>query len=135
MINNNLLDHTIDIRDFHGGVLDHYTIPGLKKGDFLTADITYPLSKPARVILTWNENRYELAKQICDEYRRIYKEEDETTSNSPARICDENPDSTLINRNRTSGKYGIWGHSIDDLVIEGIVVNPTQKFATLYIGS
>jgi len=125
----------ITIADFDGGITERYQVDGLKKGDFLSADITYPLSKPAHVILTWNENRYDLAAQICREYRRIYKEEDESSEIEAKRICDESPESNLINRNKTNGKYGIWGHGIRDLVIEGLVINPIQKTVFLYIGS
>jgi hypothetical protein len=32
-------------------------------------------------------------------------------------------------------KYGIWGHDMDDLVIEGIKVNHTKKIIELLIGS
>ena len=135
MIKDNILDHCISVDKFCGGVHDRYEIDGLNKGDFIIADITYPLTVPARVVLTWNENRYDLAAQICNEYRRIYKEEEETSENKEQRMCDENPECTLINRNRTSGKYGIWGHHIGDLCIEGIVINPVTKSAFLYIGS
>jgi len=41
----------------------------------------------------------------------------------------------LLNRNETDGKYGIWGHDIGDLWLEGIYYNPQTKTVTLSIGS
>jgi hypothetical protein len=32
-------------------------------------------------------------------------------------------------------KYGVWGHSIDDLALEGIKINHNTKMITIYVGS
>ena len=41
----------------------------------------------------------------------------------------------ILNRGRTDGKWGIWGHGIGDLVIEGIVLDTDNHRIELYIGS
>lgn len=43
--------------------------------------------------------------------------------------------SGLLNRNKTNGKYGIWGHDIDDLSIESLSYNPSTKHIGMSIGS
>lgn len=135
MIQNNILDHSVSPKDFYGGIYQYLKIPHLIKGDVLTVVIDYPLGVPKKVNLIWNENPYDLAAQICDEYRRIYKEEEETSEKKEARICDENSGCTLISRNRTEGKYKIWGHHIVDLSIEGLVIDVKNKTVELYMGS
>ena len=32
-------------------------------------------------------------------------------------------------------KYGVWGHQLDDLVIDGVKYNPKKKLVTLDVGS
>ena len=74
------------------------------------------LSYPFKVVVKQPiifKSLYELITQIRDTYKKIYEEEDKTH------------------------KYGIWGHSIYDLYIEGISIlegkfNPIIK---VYIGS
>ena len=46
-------------------------------------------------------------------YHVIYKEE-ERTSADPAGLIPG-----MLNHTATSGKYGVWGHGIEDLVLEG----------------
>jgi hypothetical protein len=48
-------------------------------------------------------------------YREIYAEEERTRTLPAERL----PGSILVNRPKTNGKYGIWGHVIGDLVLEG----------------
>jgi hypothetical protein len=42
---------------------------------------------------------------------------------------------TILNRNTTDGVYGIFGHDLEDLVIEHIHYNRVEKLLTLHIGS
>jgi len=51
----------------------------------------------------------ELIRRISTEYKSIYREE-VTTSTIIPRLMDRS-----FNRNRTNGKYGIWGHTLSDL--------------------
>lgn len=80
--------------------------------------ISYPLTKSAKChIKTRDPNgftRQEIIEQICENYERIYREEDESTEIEPGMIPG------MFNRVQTNGKYGIWGHVIEDLYIEGI---------------
>lgn len=60
--------------------------------------------------------RKEIAKQIMKRYKKIYKEEKETST------IKEGPAAPgSFNRNTTSGKYGIWGHGIGDLILHSMI--------------
>ena len=55
-----------------------------------------------------------LILSICDRYRQIYREEDA-----------QDPGSLIpgtYNRCETQGPYGIWGHVIGNLAIEGVAL-------------
>lgn len=73
--------------------------------------IDYPLSKPAVYKIKTGQHGMGLGKllqKIGEAYRKVYEEED---------------------------KYGVWGHYITDLAIEGIKVNYKTKKITLDVGS
>ena len=79
------------------------------KADLL---LSYPLEVVVKQTITF-KSLYELITQIRNTYKEIYKEEKKTH------------------------KYGIWGHSIYDLYIEGISImegrdNPIIR---VYVGS
>lgn len=84
--------------------------------------IDYPVSNPVTVVL---ENAGEgfslrsLIAAISDKYHEIYKEE-EATANTKTTPIEQRK--TLLNRNQTDGKYGIWGHDISDLFLTEIEV-------------
>ena len=40
-----------------------------------------------------------------------------------------------MNRARSYGKYGIWGHYMGELYIEGVLYNKSRKTIKLRIGS
>ncbi len=81
-------------------------------------EFSYPLAKPHIAELTaerpWTANV--LIDAIAKHYAEIYKEEAETATlpTEPA------PGAALMNRPMTDGKYGIWGHTLDDLFLEGM---------------
>ena len=104
----------ISVSRFNGGISEVYKVDGLKKGDILTGKISYPLDfgKSVEISLAWDENRFKLCEGICKMYKKIYETEKEMP-----------------------GTYGIWGHRIEDLVIEQIQVDPVNKTFSLYIGS
>lgn len=83
-----------------------------------TLVIDYPLSTPAKVQISskfpLGFTRGELIKTVCEEYENIYEAEEATASTKPV-PPDER--TTLKNRNRTDGVYGIYGHDLDDLVL------------------
>lgn len=103
--------------------------------------IDYPLSKPCNFKIhftkyTWSKNNEyrisveDVVDQICNKYREIYEEEEKS---SIMEVRSEN--TPILNRGRTDGKWGIWGHGIGDLVIEGIVLDTDNHRIELYIGS
>lgn len=73
--------------------------------------VTYPLRNTFDFPLKVPDNGMDsqnLINKICEIYRRIYKNEE---------------------------KYGIWGHDIEDLAIQQIIVNHKTKKITLSMGS
>jgi len=90
----------------------------------------YPLHNSTTLTFT-NEGKPFTRKcfwqAIFDGYTRIYREEDEAAG----------PTGTIpgmYNRETSVGPYGIWGHIIEDLFIEG-VVEKKKNFFTLQMGS
>jgi len=80
---------------------------------------TYPLSRSVTAEFSNGPySRAELARIICKKYQDIYHEEDETTQ---------------TNRNHTEGRYGIWGHVIEDLAL--VSVTKTGPFYSLGVDS
>lgn len=77
--------------------------------------------------------RRALVEAIVKTYVRIYAEEEKTIRDTPVIPLDQRR--VIANRNATDGKYGIWGHDIGDLVIEGIEYDTRAKVVSLSIGS
>ena len=48
---------------------------------------------------------------VCKQYRKVYKDEHKSSSVQADYIPN------MLNRNTTDGKYGIWGHVINDLML------------------
>lgn len=71
----------------------------------------YPLSKKLTITLksTNGFTRKRLVKQICKNYHRIYKQEKKDVGGETENL----PHS--LNRDTSEGRYGIWGHHIQDL--------------------
>lgn len=108
-------------------------------GDY-TFVYRYPLSQPAEFKHTLPpqmglEEFLVLAKE---DYQRIYKEEDETTT-VPAKNSQTvnigGKTLELMNRTRTTGKHGIWGHVIGDLYFERVYVDIDNRIVHFDIGS
>ena len=83
-----------------------------------TLVIEFPLTNPAHVAISaalpQGFTRGELVKSICDEYAHIYAAEEGTALNTEASVEARGP---RLERNRTDGAYGIWGHRLEDLVL------------------
>lgn len=81
----------------------------------IEVEFEYPLAKPARVIFKAANgfSRQTFFNEVRETYRHIYKQEALTTKIAPDMLPG------LGNRNTTDGKYGIWGHVLDDLYLEG----------------
>lgn len=106
---------------------DHDGIKDVNYGENLKRNVIvdYPLSKPAVRPIRFS-TLYELIDEIRRVYIEIYDEEEKTTSTYQE-------SATLLNRGRTNGVHGIWGHDIRDLWIEGIEIGDNE--VKLWIGS
>ena len=102
-----------------------------------TLEIDYPLTNLYQKKLDSSKyTRVELAKIICLTYQKIYKEEKESTQLPVESIASRtNGSSRLINRARTNGKYGIYGHSLDNLLLHTIKYNKEKNLITLGVDS
>lgn len=98
--------------DIHVSSLRHF------KGDVIlppkktyTLVISYPLSKPYKKQINTGKNGMGLGGllvEIGKAYNEVYAKDDE---------------------------YGVWGHDMEDLAIEGISINPKTNTITLSVGS
>lgn len=95
----------------------------------------YPLSNPFEVVYMNNTGftRKMLIDKICEIYHDIYEEEAETATSQPEEV--KLLSSVTYNREKTNGKYGIWGHHLEDLVIERLMYSPADALVTMHIGS
>jgi len=90
----------------------------------------YPLSRVA----TFTEALFPLTTLIDilllgrTHYEAIYAAE-ARTSKDPGRVPG------LLNRARSTGSYGIWGHDLSDLYFESVEINPKTKHIEFGIGS
>lgn len=96
----------------------------------LKVNIDYPLSKKASFWYTWEKwfEPSDLILAICDQYRNIYKEEALSLTE-----CTSSP--TIYNRGKSNGKWGIWGHVIEDLYLEKITIDTDTLEVNLSVGS
>ena len=79
----------------------------------------YPLSCVVVVEIQRDlEESYEFVQAFCDGYQEIYALENDSSKIKEGTI------SGMLNRNKTNGCFGIWGHCIEDLVLEDISVIP-----------
>lgn len=97
--------------------------------------VDYPLNRahyfPLKSIAGFT--RRAIVEAVVQTYVKIYSEEKDTIRHMA--VIPASQRRGLMNRNTTDGKYGIWGHDIGDLVIEGINYDPTSKTVALLIGS
>lgn len=122
-----------------GMLLDRYEVVIPYKS--ILVKIDYPLERPICIQLRALDGktsftRGDLAMSIAHAYKNIYKEE-ELTSTLPAETMNERNmgDVPLINRARTNGCYGIWGHALSDLDLHTVYVSDDGKICTLGIDS
>lgn len=85
-----------------------------------TLIIDYPLSNPYHKTIKTKKGMgtAALIKEIGKAYNHVYKIDD-----------------TECKKNDFEPTFGVWGHGIEDLVIEGINVKHKRKLITLYVGS
>jgi len=66
--------------------------------------------------------RKDLVEIIINQYYKMYKEEEMTTKIQVSSMG-ERIEMGMLNRNATNGKYGIYGHDIDDLSLDSMILN------------
>lgn len=74
-----------------------------------------------------------LIDSICQKYKAMYDEENSVTVVST--VDERVKRGGLLNREPTAGPYGVWGHDIGDLYLEGIDYDPETGTVRLSIGS
>ena len=79
--------------------------------------IDFPLTHAAEITISaalpQGFTRGELVQAICEEYGHVYAAEEGTSVQEPS--IEHRGDRR--ERTRTDGAYGIWGHSLEDLVL------------------
>ena len=99
------------------------------KDEKITMTITYPLSIEVSLPLEKKGGftRLDIFKNIYEVYKQIYEEEEKSGG-------DPGSYDNLYNRKKSEGKYGIWGHYLDDLIIESVIYNQKEKELDMFIG-
>lgn len=93
--------------------------------------VDYPLSVPFEEELEFGNpiTREQLVKWIVDSYHCIYEIEDQTSDIAPGFIPE------MLNRNTTSGQFGIWGHDIDDLDLHTVEIDENNVITVFGVDS
>jgi hypothetical protein len=74
----------------------------------------------------------EVVNLAVDAYKKIYKEEAKTSKLKEETIAKRSKGhSILVNRAPTDGKYGIWGHTIEDLCITHVIVKGSKIYLSV----
>jgi hypothetical protein len=91
---------------------------------------TYPLSRKVEFTYTQKGGftRMNLYRCIYEGYKKIYDAEEEA-------VGDPGTYEMLYNRRTSEGPYGIWGHYMNDLIIEFVLYYPESKSVRLLMGS
>ncbi len=74
--------------------------------------------------------RKELIDIIIDQYKKMYDQEEETSTIKARPIGDTSNGGYLTNRCTTDGVWGIWGHAIEDLILHSM--HQDKKDASLW---
>ena len=114
-----------DYKDVKAGKLELLKpIEYVTKLQTLSLVIDYPLTNAAKVTLTTKDpkgfTRLSLFMHVAEAYKKIYDEENQGSK-------DPEPTGNLYNRPSTKGKYGIWGHCMEDLFLEGAEITKAGK--------
>jgi len=109
-----------------------YEVPGvynfkdvITKLEEIIIHFDYPLSSPVdlKFIHLCGFTRKDFYNAVRKGYKKIYKKED-----NPGRVPG------LLNRAKCEGPYGIWGHDLCDLYLEGFTEKKPGYFI-LSVGS
>jgi len=107
----------------------------LLEGTKLCTVIDYPVSTEVEFEVELAHCVNDMIDAICKKYKEIYKEEEETSTikEAPVGMCASGI--YLMNRKRTNGKYGIWGHVIEDLYLDRLELDTENKVLILGVES
>lgn len=83
--------------------------------------LCYPFSVVLKETVKFS-SLHELISEIRRTYQAAYELEKTTSMKKAMPMYEEDPNSPFMNRNRTNGVIGIWGHDIGDLCIESITL-------------
>lgn len=86
--------------------------------------IDYPLTVPAVFEIktgTKGLTRAQIIEKVVKFYHKIYKEEDKSVGHKTGHIPG------MFNRQKSEGKYGIWGHDISDLMLGSLILKSGNK--------
>lgn len=97
--------------------------------DKITITFSYPLERETKLTFTnpGGFSRYDFFRCVYEGYKNIYAQE-EAVAGNPGNIPG------MLNRARSDGPYGIWGHVMEDLFLEGITDKGDGNYE-LVIGS
>jgi RNA-binding protein YhbY len=116
----------LDIAKFEGGeYMFVYKVPLTNQAAFLH---NLPSTVTAR----------DLMNIAVGDYRRIYAEEEATSvvqAEDSQQVNMGGKTITLMNRTKTQGKYGIWGHVLGDLFFEVIKIDTEKKTIDFLMGT
>lgn len=129
-----------DKEDFNMANRNEVVIPQPKAMVFFR----YPLKELVTFEVLGTEEgitREVLVDFVCNTYQRIYDEE-AAGATTPVLSAEERMKAMeargkpmLMNRQTSDGPYGIYGHDLDDLYLEGISYHPETGRVELSIGS
>jgi hypothetical protein len=98
-----------------------------------TLNIDYPVKTPVSFKIT-SENGFtkaEILEKVSQTYQEMYATEEATSTIKTTPMAQRKG---LINRNETDGKYGIWGHDIDDLDLSHATINCKNNECVIDLG-
>lgn len=117
----NKLIESVDIIDYVDD--DEFQVKNLRFDSEIKGELylNYPFS-----VVIKDSIKFSTLHELISEIRRVYHEayalEEQTSKKLMMPMYEEDPNSSLMNRNKTNGVIGIWGHDIGDLVIESITL-------------
>ncbi len=96
----------------------------------ISISFTYPLSVEVMIECEKEDgfSRMDLFKLIYENYKMFYTEEN-------TEVGDPGTYENLYNRKKSQGKYGIWGHYLEELYIESLSYDKKNKTLHMFIGS
>lgn len=98
-----------------------------------TVIVDYPVRKPVNFKITSESGftKSDLLRKIGQIYRQLYQDEE---ASSTIRTVPKDKRKGVVNRNATDGKYGIWGHDIDDLDISSATISCNNGKCIIKLG-